>query len=75
MSDFTPLLSLVEEPVLEQPTEVKQMAARTKNERCFKTFVFMVLLVFTGGSGALVCSALLKLYPNCYNLARIVTVM
>ncbi len=66
MSDFTPLLSLVEdlvedlveEPVLEHPTEVKQMAARTKNERCFKTFVFMVLLVFTGVSGAVVHSAL-----------------
>ncbi len=37
---------MVEEPALEHPTEVKQIAARTKTDRYFKAFAFMVLLVF-----------------------------
>ena len=62
MSGFTPLLSLVEEPSLEHPTEAKQIAARNKNERYFKAFVFIVLLGFTRRNGAYFLTTLRRVY-------------
>ena len=65
-------MSLVEDPALEHPTEAKQIAAKTKNERCFKVFVFIVLLGFVREVARSFFDRFEQTTANCYNLARIV---
>ena len=66
-------MSLVEDPALEHPTEAKQIAAKTKNERCFKAFVFIVLLGLMREVARSFFDRFEQTIANRYNQARIIT--